>query len=633
MRFSSNYSLKMNKKTSVFGVLCFSMSIFGFAQQQVDSVKVEQLDEVVITDSRFKLKRENSGKTVIKISKKDIENNLGRSISELINSKSGIEINGTGSVEGQNLGNFIRGGNNRQVLVLIDGIQVNDPSIVANDFDLRLLDLNTVESIEIIKGAASTLYGNAAATAVISITTKKVSKKEVSASFLSVLGTNQSQDDLNYYGSSFTNNVALNGTVNKITYLASFGNHFVDGLSAAKSDNPEKDQFSRFNTNVKLGYEFSDAFEINAFASYDKLKTDIDGFPPPTYTIADTNDKYISEQTRFGIAPKFTYENGSVQINAAYSKIDRETISDFGSTNEANSFVVDAFNKYVFNDSFYTIVGLNYSDYESLFIEEENYTNTDPYLNVVYVSDFGLNLNAGTRLNNHSEYGSHLVYNLNPSFSIPLESGYVKVLSSYATSFIAPNLSQLFGYFGANPELEPEENITIEGGLEFSNKKGFRANALYFNRKEENTIIYTSGYENATTDATVHGVEIEAELKVSKALSINTNYTFTELKKGTRLRLPKHKANAGLGYNFSRKTFASINYQFVGSRVDTDFSTYQNVDLDSYSLIDLYFSHRVLKNKMKLFVSITNIFNEDYFEILGYTTKGRNVNLGFQLKL
>lgn len=607
--------------------------MIGFAQQQNNETKSQwalggQLDEVVITDSRFELKRENSGKTVIKISKKDIENNQGRSISELINTKSGIEINGTRGAEGQNLGTFIRGGNNRQVLVLIDGIQVNDPSIVANDFDLRLLDLNTVESIEIIKGAASTLYGNAAATAVINITTRKASKKAVSGSFLSVVGTNQTQDDLNYYGSSFTNNVSVNGSLNRFTYVASFGNRFADGLSAAKSDNPEKDVFSRYNTNIKLGYEISDAFDITAFASYNKFKTDIDGNPPPSYAFADTDDKYISEQSRFGIAPKFDYGKGSIQVNAAFSKINRETISAYGSTNEAESVVFDAFNKYVFNKMFYTIVGVNYGDYKSLFASEESFTNTDPYLNVVYVSDFGLNMNAGTRLNNHSEYGSHLVYSLNPSYYIPIKEGYTKILGSYATSFIAPNLSQLFGYYGANPDLEPEENVTIEGGLEFSNGKGFRVNGVYFNRKEENTIVYTTGYENATTDATVHGFELETQVNLIKDLSFNANYTFTELKDGVRLRVPKHKANAGLGYNFSKRAFASVNYQFVGSRMDLG-----AVELESFSLVDLYFSQKLIENKLKLFVSLTNIFNEDYFEISGYTTKGRNVSLGLNINL
>lgn len=286
----------MNNKTNVIGALFLGASLFGFAQEQTSLLQEQQLDEVVVSDSRFELKRENSGKTVIKISNQEIENNKGRTIAQLINTKSGIEINGTRSVEGQNLGNYIRGGNNRQVLVLIDGVQVNDPSMVANDFDLRLVDLNTVESIEIIKGAASTLYGNAAATAVVNITTKKASSKEISGSFLTVVGTNQTQDDLNYNGSSFTNHVSVNGSLNKFTYLASFGNRYADGLSAAKSDNPEKDPFSRFNTNVKLGYHISDAFQIDAFASYDKFKTDIDGFPAPSYTFADTDDKFISSK-------------------------------------------------------------------------------------------------------------------------------------------------------------------------------------------------------------------------------------------------------------------------------------------------------------------------------------------------
>ena len=623
----------MNKKRNVLGVLCFGMSMLGFSQSQTDSTKVERLDEIVVSDSRFELKRENSGKTAIKISRKELENNQGRSISELINTKSGIEINGSRGVEGQNLGNYIRGGNNRQVLVLIDGIQVNDPSSVSNDYDLRLLDLNTIESIEIIKGAAGALYGNAAATAVINITTKKVSKDSFSGSFLTVVGTNQTQDDLNYNGASFTNNISINGSVDKLAYLIGFGNRYADGLSGAKSENPEKDPFSRYNVNMKLGYGFCKSFEVTTFASYDNFKSDIDGFPPPAYTFSDTDDKYSSQQKRLGLSPKISYEKGSFQVNAAYTKIYRETISDFSSTHEAESYVLDAFNKYVFNDAFYTILGVNYGNYKSLFVAEEGFTNTDPYINMVYVSDFGLNINTGARFNSHSEYGSHFVYSLNPSYTISVNDGYAKLFGSYATSFIAPNLSQLFGFFGANPDLEPEENKTIEGGFEFSKKQGFRLNGVYFNRKEQNTIIYTSAYENATTEATVHGIEAETEVSLIKNLTVSANYTFTEVKDGVRLRVPKHKANTSIGFNFCKNTFASINYQFVGKRTDTDFSTYQDVQLDAFSLVDLHFSHRLIENKLKLFTNVSNLFNEDYFEILGYTTKGRNISLGLNINL
>ncbi len=438
--------------------------------------------------------------------------------------------------------------------------------------------------------------------------------------------------------------MSVNGTLDKFSYVLGFGNEFAEGLSAAKSNNPEADPYSRYNVNLKVGYEFSDRFQISAFGSIDDFKTDIDGFPPPTFTIADTNDEFMSNQKRLGISPKFSYENGSFQINAAYTDIERETISDFGGVNEAESFVIDAFNKYTFNDNIYTIVGLNYGDYKTVFTDEESFTNTDPYANIVYVTDIGLTINAGGRLNNHSEYGSQFVYNINPSYKIDINEGYGKVFGSFATSFIAPNLSQLFGFFGPNPDLDPEENRTIEAGLEYNTKKGVRFSAVYFNRIEENTIVFNSLfdvngnflgslYENAIDEATVQGFEVETEVDVIEDLSLSANYTFTELEEGLRLRLPKHRANASLGYDFSNKTFASLDIQYVGKRTDTDFATFTNRELDAYTLVNLYFSRKLIDNKLKIFASINNVFNEDFLEIIGFTTQGRNVSLGLNLKL
>ena len=194
-------------------------------------------------------------------------------------------------------------------------------------------------------------------------------------------------------------------------------------------------------------------------------------------------------------------------------------------------------------------------------------------------------------------------------------------------------MSQLFGFFGANPDLEPEENETVEAGFEFNDGKGFRVSTVFFSREEEGTIIYTTAYENATTNATVQGSEFEFEANFIKNLDFSMNFSYLEVKDGERLRVPNFKSNASLGYNFCENTFASLNYQFVGSRTDLDFATFENVELESFSLIDLYVSHKLIKNKLKLFATVTNIFNEDYFEILGYTTKGRNVSLGLNINL
>ena len=167
----------MNKKTQVFGLLFCGISLSGVAQQAIDTTTVETLDEVVITDSKFNLKRENSGKVITKITQQQLQQMQGKSIADIINNTVGVEINGTKSHAGQNLNYYIRGGRNRQVLILIDGIALTDASQIANDYDLRLLNADQVESIEILKGASSTLYGSGASTAVINIKLKEASKK------------------------------------------------------------------------------------------------------------------------------------------------------------------------------------------------------------------------------------------------------------------------------------------------------------------------------------------------------------------------------------------------------------------------------------------------------------------------
>lgn len=621
----------MNKRIFSLCALGF-VSTLAIAQEKTNAQQdedIQKLEEVVVSDSRFSLKREHSGKTVIKISQEELQRNQGRSVAEVINTKSGIEINGSRSNAGQNLSYFVRGGNNRQVLVLIDGVQVSDPSQIAMDFDLRLLDLNQIESIEIVKGAASTLYGNRAATAVINITTKSAGKNKIGANFESSIGSNQSSEENDYNLSDFSNRASVNGTLGKFTYLAGFGNQYTNGLSAVIGE--EKDPFNRVNSNINLGYTFSDHFSFKVLGYYDKFKADFDSSSPQM----DTDDYSESEQFRVAITPEYTYKNGSVTLNASYNTIDRDIYSAYPSAYEANSTVVDLFNKYNFSDKFYTIVGLNYIKSEATLGAETDFNMTDPYANVVWVSDFGLNMNVGGRMNNHSDYGSNFTYNLNPSYTLKFTDSYLKFLGSYSTSFIAPTLSQLFGAYGANPDLEPEEDRTLEGGMEYNTDK-FRVSGVYFNRYEENFISYTDiGYSNSEEDFTVNGVEIETTVTPIKSLIIDANYTFTENRDKVSLRIPKHKVNAGIQYELLKKTNFGFQYQFTGKRLDIQYNpdfTSENVELDAFSLLNFNINHQ-FSNKFTVFLNLDNIFNEEYAELVGYTTRGRNIRVGFRLGL
>ncbi len=648
----------MNNKKTIFGVLTFTMSVCGWAQQipssvGTDSTAVEQLVEVVVTDSKFNLKRENSGKVITKISQQELQRLQGKSIAEIINETAGIEINGTKSNAGQNLNYYIRGGRNRQVLVLIDGVAVTDPSQIANDYDLRLLNADQVESIEILKGAASTLYGSGAATAVINITLKEASKDKVSVNFRSVLGSNQSSDENDYALEDFRNSVSVNGSLDKFNYLASFGNQYTNGLSSISSGT-ESDPYNAINGNLKLGYQFSDAFKLNTYASFDKFKADFDD----AFSGIDTDDLSKTNQYRIGVSPQFNYKNGSITLNAAYNNVEREIFSSFPAQFNAESLFGDIFNRYNFSDKFYTVLGLNVQEntmesfsipfgendfQQSINPDEAQFNIIDPYANVVYVSDFGLNLNAGARLNNHSQYGSHLVYSLNPSYRKVMDFGHIKGLASYSTAYITPSLYQLFEPAYGNADLQPEENTTIELGAEVNLKDKGTFSLVYFNRDEKNFIDFVDlgsfvfQYSNIAEQFTASGVEFTADYKLTKAFSLNANFTYTKVEENLNLRIPELKANARLDYQVCDTMFMSVSYQFNDDRRDSVFNNEtfmaEDILLKSYSLLDFYVSHKLIKNKMTLFANVTNILNEDFQELFGYSTRGRNVNVGFNINL
>ena len=265
----------------------------------------------------------------------------------------------------------------------------------------------------------------------------------------------------------------------------------------------------------------------------------------------------------------------------------------------------------------------------------------DPYINMVYISGKGFNLNTGARLNIHSEYGTNWVYNLNPSYNFKLKSGDLKALASFSTAYITPSLYQLYDSTYGNSELKPEESSTLEAGLEF-NSKSLRISGVYFNRETTNYIDFVnidpvnfiSEFRNIDEKFNASGVELELDYTFSNKINIKTNYTFTEAEERFALRIPKHKLNASLNYNISTNSFVSLTYQFNDDRTDSffDSETFESkeVTLKSYNLLDFYISHRVNEN-IKIFGGISNLTNQAYEEIYRFNTRGRNARFGLVL--
>jgi vitamin B12 transporter len=640
----------MNKKSISFGVLALA-TFFSYAQKS-DTLKINNLKVVVVSDTKFAQSKEKSGKIIEVITAQDLEAKKGQNLANVLSQVAGVEINGNQSFGGKNLGYYIRGGRNRQTAIYIDGVPVTDASGINLEYDLRLLSVDQIEKIEVMKGASSTLYGTGAATGVINITLKKSAIKDVSGNAYITMGTQNTSDTSKTSMQDFNQGFSVNGTINKVSYMTTLNSTETKGMSEAAGENFEEDMFSRVNVLQKIGFKSNDQLTFEVFGSYDRIKNTFDNsFDGIIANADDLNNTSLSEQFRIGFLPKYNYNKGEFAINAGASTINRKLNITNNWTNSIDAYnytgrtiSVDAFNKYSFNNQLFIVVGTQYQYFDMT--QKDAYTDVtregakfnliDPYATLVYNSDFGFNLSVGSRFNTHSEYGNQIVYNINPSFSfeyLPL-----KVMASYSTAFITPSLYQLYGPYG-NLDLTPEENATAEFGFESQLlEKKLTINAVGFYREEENTfgfytnpLTFASNYINIDGIFNAKGVEASIRYNLSERFNIGGNYTFTEVEKQLNRLIPKHKGNVDLNYKFKRGTFG-INYQFVDKRSDAYYDSniwaIQAVNLASYQLVNSNISYELLPNRLHIFGAVTNILNDDFQEVIGYNTRGRNYKLG-----
>jgi vitamin B12 transporter len=267
--------------------------------------------------------------------------------------------------------------------------------------------------------------------------------------------------------------------------------------------------------------------------------------------------------------------------------------------------------------------------------EKAKFVIVDPYTTVVYNSSFGFNLNTGVRMNSHSVYKNHLVYNFNPSYSFGKKTP-IRLLASYSTAYITPSLYQLYDAYSGNINLEPEENSTIEAGFEVKlyNKK-ITLNTVAFLREEKKAIDVDANYiyYNVDGKSKAKGIETSILVDVTPKLTVNANYTFNELDERLQRLNPKHKANLAVNYEFTDRFFAAINYQYLSSRIDAFGFPSQFVKLDAYRLLNATLKYELIKSRLTVFGSATNIFNEEFVENVGYSTRGRNFKIGLNVIL
>ena len=621
----------MKLANALLGILLSFCSIYA-QNKTLDSIAVstKYLGEVVVTDSRFALKRSQSGKTVIKIKQEEIQQFSALGLGIILSTHLGIDVIGKNLYSGHNPSTIsIRGGRNRQVLILIDGIRVSDPSRIDNDFDINALSIEMIESIEIVKGAASALYGSSAATGVINITTKKavdsfrlIAKKTLGTEQVS----NQSLDRIN----AGNHMIQLSGTQKGIAINLAYSERYSNAMTAVVGEVP--DPFNKVNINAGISGQLTSRLKWKLAWNRDDIEADYDN----SFPIEQAEFKYFTLLDRFSLNTQYDYNGGSLNLNAGFQHNNREFQSSYPIVFESDNLNIDLFNKYIFNNNFYTIVGFQYQKATMKADYKPEVKQADLYLNSVYLDPSGLNLNLGVRYNYHNAYKGHLIYSLNPSYSFDLNTDYqMKFLTSYSKAFIAPGLYQLYDPFYGNNDLLPENNVSFELGSEFRSNQT-TLSAVFFNRKEDPTLIFGSAsdgypygrYANSDKEISYSGVELAYDFQLFDSVKTRLNYIFTETTDGDLRGIPKHAINGVMDLPLSDQTHLNLVGQYSGERISNDSSNL----LEAYSLFTVQLNHRLKKPNANIFLSVYNLFDTEYVIIPQYATRGRNILAGILIQ-
>ena len=720
---------------SITLLLAFAILLTGqnLWAQSNDSISVQNIPEVIITATRTEKDVNAIGREVTVITYEEIQNTGAKTLAELLGDYAGVSVIGTNQNPGMTQSLFMRGTGSNHTMIMIDGVPFSDPSSTNNAVDLNELPLSNIEQVEIVRGSHSTLYGSSAIGGVVNIITKKKQPAGLHAA-ADVLGgifgsgTSQLQE-----------HVALSYTFKNGIYANIDGfNSNINGLDATIDTSEtsahfrsfDQDDFSQQQVSGKLGF-INDQWNVfgsysytNSAADFDKSGYKYRSFDIPTSLYDGDSTRIFTKRNftsfRIGYMPVNDFD---LQFSGGYATLYRSTIDDSSvidaaGTNdhtfsdgryEGDEFHSELTGNYRFDDMRLT-AGIG-ADLESMTSGTHFYSGSFQYESVSDLDTLGLNTSllnafvqldmdgntispefknwniiAGARINYHDLFGSTMVYELNPSYSI---GSVARIFASYSTGFNAPSIYQLYApdfYYTAditrgNPELQPEYSHAMELGVKFFPKQRLSYGISLYATTVRNSIEYVylwdknipveelgtdfyrddyrgDTYVNAGKQQSM-GVDAYFSAQLLKWLSVDGNISYVNGKlsysandldtthtEGNHVQLYSNGAfpasassteglvrrpstvNAGVAVIPFKKASVRLSGKWTSSYDDIyyDYALGPYGALNTVPLDDYFLLDLLMRytfnNHFSCALKVENLFNASYTEIRGFATKG-----------
>lgn len=612
-------------KLNILGLL-LSSTVLTAAASGPAMAELAVSDEIVTTATRTAQPLGRVGSSVSVITAAEMERRQYSFVHEALATVPGLTVSQNGAFGGV-ASVRIRGALSEQTLVLLDGVQVNDPSSPGGGFNFATLDPNDIARIEVLRGPQSTLYGSNAIGGVINIITKKGGQG---------LGINAFAEGGSY--ATFRGGVTASGADERFDYRLSASGITSDGISKADSrdGNSERDGHDNITLSSNVGMKVVDGFRLEGGVHYSGSRTEYDGWGPVT-GVADSDDYTKSKELTVHGRALVTLYDGAFEnsVAVAYNDITRDNF-----TNGLPSFAAEgsrlAFsyqgNVRLAEGTILTAGAETAEEKIATATENAAITTSSVYAQAQVLVLDALTVTGGVRYDNHEEFGGVTTFRATAAY--PLAATGTTFRASWGEGFKAPTPFQLTffccGVGGPNLALKPEQSKGWDVGVEqafFGDK--VRASVTYFHQNTDNLIDFDIGNYRNIDKTRARGVEVGLMLAPVTWFTVDANYTHTAaIDRLTGLDLaflPKNKASVTVTVHPVERLTLSVGALYRGERVDS----YGAVD--DWLRVDLRAAYK-LTESLDLYGRIDNLFDAKYQEVFGYGTPGVSGHAGVRAR-
>ena len=620
----------------IFAAALIGAPIVCFAQQSSPTASpVEaEVEQVIVSATRFDIPLDQSPATVSVINSEDIEQKQIERVSDALREVPGLSVVQTGTA-GQLTSVFMRGLRSEHTQGLLDGIPINQG--LQGAFNFADLTTDDIDRIEVVRGPQSTLYGPRALAGVIQIFTKR----GTGTPGILFAGEGGSYD-------SFREWTQSDGAIDGFDYSM--------GASRLDTDNARPNNNYRNTAAIAdVGWSPNQQLRIGSLFTYSLSDT---GNPN---TIFDPRpiDHFLTE--RWLIGPHIEWKPAQWWDHRLIVSYDHERqINDpnedgfVGPTRALFERTQVDYQNDLRPTSWLTLTsGLFYSrlnaGQERPFVSQafgpqptfvSDHTNEIAgFTQITLTPVENLLLVGGGRFDRFNQFGGVWTYRVAGSYRIDRTS--TTLHSSVATGFSPPSSQDKI--FGNNFGLKPERDFGWDIGVrqELWQKRVW-FDLTYFHNDLSNVIGFNGLFDTLNLGAAeTQGLEMEFHAQPIAGLLFTASYTYLDAEKtssedisqlqGARLpRRPRNEVYASVSYLWCKKLRTVIEAKFVNAREELNFGG-PNLDIEDYSFVNIAAEYE-FNPHLSIFGRIDNLTDEQYSEVFGFPALGRAAYGGVKLR-